>query len=67
MSLLTSAVITPAEAAEIARVSERTVLRWIVGELPGTPKLPAVQIGKRWRIRRESLERFLGISAESQR
>jgi excisionase family DNA binding protein len=57
-------MLTVAQAAAMAQVSEPTVLRWIYGTLPGTPKLNAIRIGRSWRISRASFDRFLS-SAEA--
>jgi excisionase family DNA binding protein len=45
------------EAAERMRVSKMTVYRLIRGG-----KLPAVQIGKAYRVREDDLERYLNSS-----
>ena len=43
--------LTPEEVADLLRVSRRTVYNWLrAGELP------ALRIGKTWRIRREDIE-----------
>jgi hypothetical protein len=59
--LVSSPVLTVAEAASVARMSKTQMLRWLRGELGnGTPRLTcALQVGKRWLINREGLERFL--------
>lgn len=45
------AVLTPAEAAQLLRVSELTVKAWArAGDLPG-----AFKLGKEWRVERDAL------------
>ena len=47
-------LLTIPNVAEICRVSERTVRRWIkAGELP------AIRLGRQWRIVRKDLERII--------
>ena len=47
-------LLTIPDVAEFCRVSERTVRRWIkAGELP------AIRLGRQWRIAKKDLERFL--------
>ncbi len=45
--------ITPAEAAGLLKVHERTVRRWI-----GQGRVPAMRVGRLLRIRREDLDRI---------
>lgn len=49
--------LTASEAAERMRVSKMTVYRLIK-----SGKLPAVQIGKAYRVREDELERYLDAS-----
>ena len=44
--------LTPEEVADLLRVSRRTVYNWL-----RSGQLPALRIGKVWRIRREDIER----------
>jgi len=55
-------LISVAEAAELAGVSEATGYRWLaLGELPG-----AVRVGNRWYVRRHVLDAWLdGDSARA--
>jgi len=47
-------LLTIPDVAEFCRVSERTVRRWIkAGELP------AIRLGRQWRIAKRDLKRFL--------
>ena len=47
-------LLTIPDVAEFCRVSERTVRRWIkAGELP------AIRLGRQWRIAKKDFERFL--------
>lgn len=46
----TDEFLTPAEAAKLLRVTRRTVYNWLK-----EGKLPAVQFGRGWRIRRADL------------
>ena len=48
------ALLTPSEAAAYLKVSVETVWRWC---RRGT--LPAVKIGKYWRVDKKELERFI--------
>ena len=43
--------LTPEEVADLLRVSRRTVYNWL-----RAGQLPAIRIGKVWRIRREDLD-----------
>lgn len=45
---------TISEIAEILRVTERTIYNYIKED-----ELPAIKIGKHWRVRHEHLEQFL--------
>lgn len=45
---------TISEIAEILRVTQRTIYTYIKEE-----ELPAIKIGKHWRVRHEHLEYFL--------
>lgn len=47
-------VYTPDEIAALLKVTRRTLYTYIK-----TGKLPAVKIGKEWRITKEALDRFL--------
>ena len=47
--------LTPEEVADLLRVSRRTVYNWL-----RSGQLPALRIGKVWRIRREDIERQTG-------
>ena len=47
-------LLTTQEAAEFLRVSRATVLRWC-----RAGQMPAVRIGRQWRIDMEQLERML--------
>ena len=49
--------VTPAEAARLVRVSERTVTR-----LCKDGTLKAVKVRKQWRVNRESLLAYCGIA-----
>jgi excisionase family DNA binding protein len=51
-----SSLLTPAEAAALARLSVKTVYRAI-----WSGELPATRVRGRWRIVQESLWRWLGI------
>jgi excisionase family DNA binding protein len=52
--MMESTVMTPQEVSEYLRVGVRTVYEWIkVGELP------AIRLGKTYRIEQTDLERFL--------
>lgn len=48
--------LTPEEVAVLLRVSTRTVYEWL-----RSGKLPAVQIGKVWRINRQDIGRKAGV------
>jgi hypothetical protein len=48
-------VLTIEDVMRIAQISETTALRWVKGTLPDTPRLPAVRIGRQWRVRRSVL------------
>lgn len=49
------AILTPAEAARLLRVSETTVKDWArAGDLPG-----AFKLGKEWRVEREALLAYI--------
>jgi excisionase family DNA binding protein len=52
-------LLTPGEAAIELRVPKSTILRAVTGTLPGSHRLPAIRIGRRVLIRRESLLRYL--------
>lgn len=54
-----NSTLTIADVQSIAKVSRMTALRWVQGNLPRTPRLPAVRIGRQWRIQRADLDRFL--------
>ncbi len=43
--------LTPEEVADLLRVSRRTVYNWL-----RAGQLPAIRIGKVWRIRREDID-----------
>lgn len=43
--------LTPEEVADLLRVSRRTVYNWL-----RSGQLPAIRIGKVWRVRREDIE-----------
>ena len=45
--------LTIPEAAELCRVSDKTVRRWIK-----STELPAARLGNQWRIRPKDLQRF---------
>ena len=47
-------VYTPDEIAQALKITRRSVYTYIK-----TGKLPAVKIGKEWRISKEALEKFL--------
>lgn len=47
-------VYTPDEIAQALKITRRSVYTYIK-----TGKLPAVKIGKEWRITKEALDRFL--------
>jgi len=47
-------LLTPAQVAERLQITERTVYEWIRGD-----RLPALKIGRLWRIRQDELEAFL--------
>jgi hypothetical protein len=55
-------VLTIEDVMRIAQISQTTALRWVKGTLPGTPRLPAVRIGRQWRIRRGVLMEHLAIA-----
>jgi len=44
-------LLTPEEVADLLRVSRRTVYNWF-----RSGQLPAMRIGKVWRIRREDID-----------
>src|ERR1019366_7368447 len=46
-------------AAELLGVSRTHVINLIKGRVKGVPKLPVVQLGSTYRIRRETFERWL--------
>jgi excisionase family DNA binding protein len=48
------------EIAEILRVTQRTIYNYIKEH-----ELPAIKIGKHWRVRHEQLEQFLQKKANS--
>jgi len=52
-------VLTIEDVMRIAHISQATALRWVKGTLPETPRLPAVRIGRQWRIRRGVLMQHL--------
>ncbi|MBW4258516.1 helix-turn-helix domain-containing protein [Methanobacterium sp. YSL] len=52
---------TVEEIAEILRVTERTIYNYIKEE-----DLPAIKIGKHWRVRHEHLEQFLEKKVSTQ-
>ena len=55
-------LLTPAQVAERLQITERTVYEWIRGG-----KLPALKLGRLWRIWPEDLEAFLeGARARAQ-
>lgn len=43
--------LTPEEVADLLRVSRRTVYNWL-----RSGQLPAIRIGKVWRVRREDID-----------
>ena len=47
-------LLTPEQVAERLRVTERTVYSWL-----RRGKLPALKLGRLWRIRPDDLETFL--------
>ncbi len=47
-------LLTPAQVAERLQITERTVYEWIRGG-----RLPALKLGRLWRIRQDELEAFL--------
>lgn len=47
-------LLTIPEAAELLRVSVKTIRRWISGA-----DLPAAKLGLQWRIRPQDLQRFV--------
>jgi len=47
-------LLTPAEAAEMLSVSEKTVKKWL-----RQGKLRGVKVAHLWRLRKEDLERFI--------
>jgi len=52
--MLDEELLTTAEVAKILRVSDKTVLRIIEAG-----QLPAVRVGKRWRVSRADLQEYL--------
>jgi len=50
-------MLTPAEVAEIMKVSRGTVMRWLREE--GPDKLTGYKIGRGWRISRSELNEFV--------
>lgn len=60
-SNFTSELLTVAEVAEYLRISRVTVWRWCQSGL-----IPAVQIGRNWRIHRDELLELLEYSSPSQ-
>jgi excisionase family DNA binding protein len=52
-------ILTVREVAAYLKVSRTTVWRWCN---EGT--LPAVKIGRGWRVRQRDLERFVGVNRE---
>ncbi len=52
---------TPAEVADLLQVTRRTVYDWIK-----SGKLEAVQVGRGWRISRETLDRLTGTEEEKE-
>jgi excisionase family DNA binding protein len=46
-------LLTIPEAAELCRVSDKTIRRWIK-----SAELPAARLGNQWRIRPKDLQRF---------
>ncbi len=52
-------LLTVNEVATELRFSKSTVLRLLAGGIPNRPPLPAVRVGRRVMIRRETLDRFV--------
>ena len=52
-------LLTVGEVASELRLSKSTVLRLVAGDIPNGPTLPAVRVGRRLMVRRETLERFV--------
>jgi excisionase family DNA binding protein len=48
--MTTDEFLTPEEAAKLLKVTRRTIYNWLKAG-----KVPAVQFGRGWRIRREDL------------
>lgn len=46
-------------AADLLGVSRTHIINLIKGRVKGVPKLPVVQLGSTYRIRRETFERWL--------
>jgi Helix-turn-helix domain len=53
-------VLTIQGVMRIAKLSETTALRWVGGKIPKAPYLPAVRIGRSWRIRKSDLLKAIG-------
>ena len=53
------AVLTVDEVARELRLSKATVQRLIHGTIQNAPQLPALQVGRRLLVRRESLVRYM--------
>lgn len=54
-------ILTISDVMEIARISKTTALEWVKGDLPNTPALPAIRIGRQWRIKKSALLAALGL------
>jgi excisionase family DNA binding protein len=52
-------VLTVKEVAEVLRCSKAHVCKIINGQVTGTPRLPAVSLGRRKLVRRSTLLRWL--------
>jgi len=52
-------VLTVKEVAEVLRCSKAHVCKIINGQVAGTPRLPAVSLGRRKLVRRSTLLRWL--------
>jgi excisionase family DNA binding protein len=53
------AILTVEEVAKELRLSKATVQRLIHGTIQNAPQLPALQVGRRFLVRRESLVRYM--------
>lgn len=51
-------VLTPAEAMDVLEVGKNTMYR-----LLNSGRLPAIRIGRSWRIRKDDLDIFLSVHA----